>query len=74
MMEDNTNYIVFSGKKIMQCLARYARHKKAYQDAERGADIFGAISAKTHMSKQSSVVFLQFLLNSIRIWGNSYAS
>jgi len=74
MMEDNTNYIVFSGKKIMQCMARLARHKKAYHDPDRGADLFGFVSGKTHMSKQSSVIFLQFLLNCIRIWGNSYAS
>ena len=58
----------------MQCMARLARHKKAYHDPDRGADLFGFVSGKTHMSKQSSVIFLQFLLNCIRIWGNSYAS
>ena len=74
MMEDNTNYIVFSGKKMNKMTSRLARHKKEYQDPERGADIFGFISGKTYISKQSSVVFLQFLLNCIRIWGNTYAT
>jgi hypothetical protein len=72
MMTDNTNYIDFSAKKIMKRLTVFALHKAGYADPDRGKDIFGRVSADSPQAAQFSVMFLQFLLNAMRIWGNTY--
>jgi hypothetical protein len=73
MMTDNTNYLLFAGTKTMRRFGVYARHKKEYKDPDRGKNLFKDLTQGNVYLEQYSALFLQYLLNALRIWGNRFA-
>ena len=74
VMAANTDFLMFTQKKILSRLTHFASHNKHSKELDRGKDIFGKISAAGPYEQKASEDFLKCLLNYIRTWAEHFGT
>lgn len=72
MLVGNVNLLIFTGKKIMSRLSILASHKKEYPIEVRAESIFGKDSFSNQENRNSSIEFINHLLDFIRNWASEF--